>query len=220
MRAGTLNQEADQAATGVAIGMGMVPLEVISEAALTFQTKGYSKVSPFFVPKILVNMPAGQVSIRHKLKAPTTRSPRPAPPGLTRWTRSEFASPAEMRAVMVAGDGLLHQPLVPCWVRQSPGSEAQADPKSACRPFTPEGRVCHGRRARPCWSWKNTGMRSAEGPGLRRDCGLRTLRGCWPHNRPRPWRRRCLQVKTARVRTFLQLRLLESQLRGNGSIWL
>jgi 3-oxoacyl-[acyl-carrier-protein] synthase II len=51
--------------TGVAVGCGMVSLEDIVETGMALDSKGYSKVNPHFIPKILVNMPAGHISIKH-----------------------------------------------------------------------------------------------------------------------------------------------------------
>lgn len=50
---------------GVAIGSGIGNLDEIASAGVTFAQKGYKAISPFFVPKVLVNMAAGHVSIEH-----------------------------------------------------------------------------------------------------------------------------------------------------------
>lgn len=55
---------------GVAIGTGMIDLSETSQSILTFNEKGYKKLNPHFITKLLLNMPAGHVSIKYKLKGP------------------------------------------------------------------------------------------------------------------------------------------------------
>eukprot|EP01035_Chromulina_nebulosa_P016826 gene16826-22310_t len=65
-----LNNELDHNRIGVTIGTGGIgPLDDILEGAESCKIS-LKKLSPYYVPKILVNMPAGQVSIRYGLKGP------------------------------------------------------------------------------------------------------------------------------------------------------
>ena len=50
------------------MGMGMVGLEDIVETGVTLRERGYKRVTPYFIPRILINMAAGHISIRHGLK--------------------------------------------------------------------------------------------------------------------------------------------------------
>ena len=56
--------------TGVLIGSGIGGLNSIAETAVTLHEKGPRKVSPFFIPGALINLVAGQVSIKHGFKGP------------------------------------------------------------------------------------------------------------------------------------------------------
>ena len=58
----------DKTRCGVTIGTG--GLGSLQDVTFYSQQLGTKKISPYFVPKVLCNMAAGQVSIRHGLQGP------------------------------------------------------------------------------------------------------------------------------------------------------
>ncbi|HEU0117303.1 MAG TPA: beta-ketoacyl-ACP synthase II, partial [Alphaproteobacteria bacterium] len=56
--------------TGVLIGSGIGGLNEIYETSLVLQEKGPRRVSPFFIPRCLINLASGQVSIIHGYRGP------------------------------------------------------------------------------------------------------------------------------------------------------
>ena len=64
--------ESDEAAerAGVLIGSGIGGLNEIYETSIVLHEKGARRVSPFFIPRSLINLGSGQVSIKHGLRGP------------------------------------------------------------------------------------------------------------------------------------------------------
>ncbi|KAG0162231.1 Mitochondrial beta-keto-acyl synthase [Apophysomyces sp. BC1034] len=56
--------------TGVCIGSGMGSLEDIVSASIAYTNSGHRKISPMFVPRILVNMAAGHLTMKYGFQGP------------------------------------------------------------------------------------------------------------------------------------------------------
>ena len=69
---GLVVDEANADRVGVVIGSGIGGLPLIEATHETLLNRGPSRVSPFFIPGLIVNMAAGQVSIDHGAKGPNT----------------------------------------------------------------------------------------------------------------------------------------------------
>lgn len=55
---------------GVVVGSGMGGLPAIEKFADAYQTGGYRKISPFFIPMTIINLAGGQISIKCGAKGP------------------------------------------------------------------------------------------------------------------------------------------------------
>jgi len=56
---------------GVVWGTGIGGLQSLSESIIDFSNSGATpKMSPFFIPKMIANMPAGHISIKYGLRGP------------------------------------------------------------------------------------------------------------------------------------------------------
>ena len=66
----TFETEEARERAGVTIGSGTGGLETIYNASVELVEKGPRRLSPFYIPGMLINLTSGQVSIRHGLKGP------------------------------------------------------------------------------------------------------------------------------------------------------
>ncbi len=57
---------------GVCVGSGIGGIHTFLEQSLKYGEKGHSKISPFFIPMQIPNMPAGQIGIALGFKGPNT----------------------------------------------------------------------------------------------------------------------------------------------------
>ncbi|KTD37473.1 3-oxoacyl-ACP synthase [Legionella nautarum] len=67
---GLVIDEALAVRAGVAVGSGIGGIATITNNFEKLQHGGPRKVSPFFIPASIINMVAGQISIKHQLKGP------------------------------------------------------------------------------------------------------------------------------------------------------
>lgn len=55
---------------GVNVGSGIGSFHDVYENSVNFKEKGYKRVQPLFIPKLLTNMAGGNISIKYKLQGP------------------------------------------------------------------------------------------------------------------------------------------------------
>ena len=63
--------EEEQNMTGVCLGSGIGSFREVYETSIDFHQGSAKKVSPLFVPKLLINLAAGHISMMHSLKGPS-----------------------------------------------------------------------------------------------------------------------------------------------------
>ncbi len=69
---GLVIDEGNAERVGVVIGSGIGGLGSIEHTAYVVKDRGPGRISPFFIPSLIVNMAAGQVSIRYGARGPNT----------------------------------------------------------------------------------------------------------------------------------------------------
>jgi 3-oxoacyl-[acyl-carrier-protein] synthase II len=88
---------------GVLIGSGIGGLETLQEQSKILDTRGASRVSPFTVPRLMVNAASGNVSILYKIHGPNTAVATACATGSNAIGDAARFIQADMADVMIAG---------------------------------------------------------------------------------------------------------------------
>ena len=122
---------------GVVLGSGIGGIETLENQANTLFSKGPNRVSPFFVPMMIGNMAAGQISIAYGAKGPNTTLVT-ACASATNAIGEAFRSIRYGSADIIITGGS-EAPITPLalagFCSMKALSTRNDDPKTACRPF-------------------------------------------------------------------------------------
>ncbi|HYN22364.1 MAG TPA: beta-ketoacyl-ACP synthase II [Thermoanaerobaculia bacterium] len=122
---------------GVVIGSGIGGLPLIESMHRTLLERGPSRVSPFFIPGLIVNMAAGQVSIRYNARGPNTSPATACTTGLHAVGDAyRFIQHGDAEAMIAGGAEAVITPLAMagfCAMRAL--SQRNDEPEKASRPW-------------------------------------------------------------------------------------
>ncbi|KAL1305862.1 hypothetical protein AAFC00_004014 [Neodothiora populina] len=124
--------------TGVYIGSGIGSLDDVYKTSVNYDAGGYKKVSPLFVPRLLINLAAGHISMKYGFMGPNHAATTACTTGV-----HAIGDAARMVAygdadVMVAGgaESCIHPLAVAGFSRaRSLATDWNDAPKKASRPF-------------------------------------------------------------------------------------
>ncbi|KAH0288836.1 ketoacyl synthase domain-containing protein, partial [Aureobasidium sp. EXF-3399] len=130
--------EEDLQATGVYIGSGIGSLDDAYNTAVEFEKGGYKKVSPLFVPRLLINLAAGHISMRYGFKGPNHAATTACTTGVHAIGDAARMITFGDADVMVAGgaESCIHPLAVAGFARaRSLATDWNDNPQEASRPF-------------------------------------------------------------------------------------
>lgn len=131
-------QVANKDRIGVAVGSGIGSFPDLYDNAVLFHTSGYKRIQPLFIPKLLNNMAAGNISIRFGLKGPLHSVSTACATGLNaigdayNFIKNDYAD------VMICGgtEASIHPLALAGFARaRSVVTEFAENPQAASRPF-------------------------------------------------------------------------------------
>lgn len=131
----------DKTKAGVAVGSGIGSFEDVYNNSVAFSERGYKRVQPLFIPKLLNNMAAGNISMKYGLQGPLHSVSTACATGLNAIGDAYNFIQNDYADVMVCGgtEASIHPLALGGFARaRSVVSEWEDEPEKASRPFDAE----------------------------------------------------------------------------------